>query len=38
VIGDRVIETEFAGLDHQHHLGCHHRLGDARDRELVVDL
>ena len=38
VIGGQVVETQFAGLDHQHHLGCDHRLGDARNRELVVDL
>jgi len=38
VIGGRVVETQLARLDHQHHLDCDHRLGDARDRELVVDL
>jgi hypothetical protein len=37
VILGRVVECELAGLDHLHHLGCDHRLGDAGDRELIVD-
>ena len=38
VIGDQVVETQFSGLGHQHHLGCYHRLGDARNGELVINL
>ena len=38
MIGDLVVELEFTCLDHRHHLGSDHRLGDARNRELVVDL
>ena len=37
VAGGQVVERELAGPDHQHHLGCDHRLGNARDRELVLD-
>ena len=37
VIGGRVVEGQLPGLDHLHHLGCDHRLGDAGDTELIVD-
>jgi hypothetical protein len=38
VVGHQVVNGQLAGLDHQHDLGCDHGLGDAGDRELVIDL